>query len=243
MQPDGSGDERPIDLNNDLDKSTRFMTSNPIIAWARSLSRFFSSVIAFFCSKYGPIQRFLRGFLLEFKIAKRAWIQEAKRSQEEFRRQRQVDIFESLSGDVDTEDLRKSIFFQGYQANVTETDREASRQGMSIADINEDLWENEEARIEYEQQKQFYSALGILDNVDEDEALLSSEYDKLLSYISVKDEESGEMVRVLCMDSLAAAHRAAKARIWARLREAGGDEAVADLCEELDLDPAQITYP
>jgi hypothetical protein len=59
----------------------------------------------------------------------------------------------------------------------------------------------------------------------------------------VKDEESGDMVKVLCMDSLAAAHRAAKARMWARLKEEGGDDAVAELCEELGLDPAGITFP
>jgi hypothetical protein len=179
MQHDDSEGESRVNLTCNLDKRTRFTKGSQIIALAKSLSRFFSSVIAFFCSKYGLIQRFLRGFLFEFKIAKRAWIQESKRSQEEFRRRRQVDAFESLSGNVETKDFRSNIVFQGYQVNDTEINREAPILGIAIS---EEVWENEEARIEYEQQRQFYGALGILDSIDEDEALLSKEYDKFLSY-------------------------------------------------------------
>ena len=50
------------------------------------------------------------------------------------------------------------------------------------------------------------------------------------------------MERVLSIESLAAAHEAGKALIWARLLEVGGEEAVAEFCEELDLDPEEITH-
>ena len=178
-----SGDAQSSNLTSNLDKTTRFSKASPVIVLARSLSRFFSSVIAIFCSKYGPIQRFLRGFIFEFKVAKRAWRQESKRTQEEFRRKGQVEIFESLSEDEDAEDLSRTRFFQGYQVNDTDIKGGTPRRDKSIPDDNnEQVWENEEARFEYEQSRQFYSALGILDTVDEVEDLLSSEYDKFLTY-------------------------------------------------------------
>ena len=60
---------------------------------------------------------------------------------------------------------------------------------------------------------------------------------------SAIDPDSGQMERVLSIESLAAAHEAGKALIWARLLEVGGEEAVAEFCEELDLDPEEIIYP
>ena len=51
------------------------------------------------------------------------------------------------------------------------------------------------------------------------------------------------MVRLLSLESLAAAHQAGQARMWARLRQEAGEEGVAELCEELDLDPARVAYP
>jgi hypothetical protein len=58
-----------------------------------------------------------------------------------------------------------------------------------------------------------------------------------------KDPDSGQMERVLSLDSLAAAHDAGRAFMWARLREVGGQEGVDDLCKELDIDPDDIIYP
>jgi hypothetical protein len=177
---DSNGDERS--MRND--KGAMFTRSIPIIELAKSFSRVISRLIGIFCSKYGPIQRLLRGLLFEFKIAKRAWRQESKRSREEFQRQRQVDVFESLSGDVDSDVLTRMQLFQ--PVNTTELQVGASRIGTSNLDTNQEVWENEEARFEYEQQKQFYKALGIFDRIDADEALLSSEYDKYLNYTAGK---------------------------------------------------------
>ena len=172
-QSTDSGDDMSTDVDT---RGTRFMKARPIIPLVKSVSRFFSRVIGNFCSKYGPIQRFLRGFLFEFKIAKRAWRQESKRSQDEFQRQRQIDVFESLS---DADILNTAQIPQ--QVNGTG----ASKFGVLRTD-NEIVWESEEARLECEQQIQFYNALGIFDSIDEDEEILSFEYDKYLSYTSGK---------------------------------------------------------
>ena len=64
-----------------------------------------------------------------------------------------------------------------------------------------------------------------------------------LVVVPAKDPDSGKFERALSLESLAAAHDAGRAFMWARLRDVGGKEGVLELCEELDIDPNDIVYP
>ena len=148
------------------EKVSRYQTS-PFVGLVKLVASFLSNLKFIFCSKYGPIQRILRAIVCEYRIAKRAWRQQLKKSEEEYRRRQLTNAFR-LAAEEDADTNNAEPDNQGPEPYVEGQRVEA-----------DDL---EDGSEEIQKMKKFYSALGIYDDQDEDDQLLLSEYEKTLQY-------------------------------------------------------------
>jgi hypothetical protein len=146
------------------------------------ISRLLSRFASFFSSKYGPIQRFFRALIFEFKIAKRVFKQESKRYNEQLRTSQLANTFSNIA-EVETE--VPAVPAESANADNLE-DLATDSELVGIKDVrpvnSADDERDEEIRVLNERKEQFFKAIGVYDNPDENESLLDSEYKKNLEY-------------------------------------------------------------
>ena len=140
-----------------------------------SVSRLMSRFVLFFSSKYGPIQRLFRALIFEFKIARRAFKQESKRYNEEMLARKLADTFSNIA-EVDTEVLSESANAETLEDSGTDAGP------VGLKDVRSVDSDDEEIRISNERMEEFFKAIGVYDDPDEDEKLLDAEYKKHLEY-------------------------------------------------------------
>jgi hypothetical protein len=144
-------------------------------AFIRRLSRWISTIAAFFCSKRGLVQRIFRGVLFEIKLAKRAWIQESKRFEEELRQSDQGKRLRAL--------VSQDSVDQGGEDVLTQNSN----------DVSSEL---------QKQQSEIWNALGINTSVDEFELIISSEYKKNLVFHAGEIPFSNLQAKILSRKSV-----------------------------------------